>query len=106
MMESPVPLAVTLPAPVSDPSFDAFRQEVAKVAQRKNRAALARMEIEKGLSGPFPGSPAPYVFTAHFYFQNLETLMGALTSAAPRLLEDIPNFTNISPIVQIGEIVG
>lgn len=69
-------------------------------------AALVRMEIEKGLSGPFPGSPAPYVFTAHFYFQNLETLMGALTSGAPRLLEDIPNFTNISPIVQIGEIVG
>lgn len=69
-------------------------------------SALARMEIEKGLSGPFPGSPAPYVFIAHFYFENIETLMGALTSAAPRLLEDIPNFTNISPVVQIGEIVG
>lgn len=68
-------------------------------------ASLLRMEIEKGLAGPFPGSPAPYVFTAHLYFQNLEVLMGALTAAAPRLMEDIPNYTNISPVIQVGEVV-
>jgi hypothetical protein len=42
------PLAVTLPAPVSDPSFDAFRKEIVGVAQRKDRAALARMVVAKG----------------------------------------------------------
>jgi len=42
------PLAVTLPAPVNDPSFDAFRKEVVAVAQRKDRAALARMVVAKG----------------------------------------------------------
>jgi hypothetical protein len=42
----PVPVKV---APlVSDPSLDAFRQELAAVAQRKDRAALARLVVAKG----------------------------------------------------------
>lgn len=42
------PLAVTLPAPVTDASFDDFRKEVAAVAQRKDRPALAKMVVAKG----------------------------------------------------------
>jgi hypothetical protein len=42
------PLAVTLPSPVSDASFDAFRNEVAAVAQKKDRGALAKMVVAKG----------------------------------------------------------
>src|SRR5262249_9467900 len=42
------PLPVTLPAPVNDPSFDAFRKDVATVAQKKDRAALAKMVVAKG----------------------------------------------------------
>jgi hypothetical protein len=54
------PLAVTLPEPVTDASFDAFRQEVAKVAQRKDRAALARMVVAKGFFWEREdGKPAP-----------------------------------------------
>jgi hypothetical protein len=42
----PVPVKV---APlVRDPSLDTFRQELAAVAQRKDRAALARMVVAKG----------------------------------------------------------
>jgi hypothetical protein len=33
---------------VSDPSLDAFRKELAAVAQRRDRAALARMVVAKG----------------------------------------------------------
>ena len=34
------PVPITLPAPLNDPSFDAFRQQLAEVAQKKDRAAL------------------------------------------------------------------
>jgi hypothetical protein len=37
------PVAVKLPQPVSDPTFDAFRQQLAGIAQKKDRAALARI---------------------------------------------------------------
>src|SRR5262245_14161301 len=42
------PLSVTLPSPVNDPSFDAFRKGVAAVAQKKDRAALGKMVVAKG----------------------------------------------------------
>jgi hypothetical protein len=42
------PVAVKLPPILNDPSFDAFRKEVTAVAQRKDRAALARMVVAKG----------------------------------------------------------
>jgi hypothetical protein len=36
------PLPITLPPALSDPSFDAFRKELAEIAQRRDRAALAQ----------------------------------------------------------------
>jgi hypothetical protein len=41
-------LAVTMPAPVNDPSFDAFRKQLADVATKKDRAALARLVVAQG----------------------------------------------------------
>ena len=35
------PVAITLPAAMSDPSFEAFRKQIAQIAQKKDRAALA-----------------------------------------------------------------
>jgi len=42
------PLAVKVAPLVNDPSLDAFRKQLAAVAQRKDRAALARMVVAKG----------------------------------------------------------
>lgn len=36
------PVAIELPQPVKDPSFAAFRKQIADVAKRKDRAALAK----------------------------------------------------------------
>jgi hypothetical protein len=37
------PVPITLPPAVNDPSFDAFRQRLAEIAQKKDRAGLARL---------------------------------------------------------------
>ncbi len=37
------PLAITLPQPLSDPSFEAFRKQLAEIAKKKDRAALTQM---------------------------------------------------------------
>jgi hypothetical protein len=42
------PVAVKVAPLVNDPSLDAFRKELAAVAQRKDRTALARMVVAKG----------------------------------------------------------
>jgi hypothetical protein len=37
------PVAITLPPTLNDPSFDAFRKQLADIAKKKDRAALARL---------------------------------------------------------------
>lgn len=37
------PVAVKLPTPIKDPSFESFRKQLSGIAERKDRAALARV---------------------------------------------------------------
>lgn len=67
--------------------------------------ALKGFVIHKGLSGPFPGSEPPYQLIAHLSFDSVEAFMAIMMAAAPRVMEDIPNFTNASPSIQISQII-
>jgi hypothetical protein len=42
------PIAVKIPGPVSDPSFEAFRKQLGEVAAKKDRAGLAKMVVAQG----------------------------------------------------------
>jgi hypothetical protein len=42
------PVSITMPKPVTDPSFESFRKQIGEVAQKKDRAALAKLVVEKG----------------------------------------------------------
>src|SRR5918998_688747 len=42
------PVTITLPKPMADPSFEAFRKQIGEVAEKKDRAALAKMVVAKG----------------------------------------------------------
>jgi hypothetical protein len=42
------PIAITLPKPMTDESFDAMRAQVGEAAQRKDRAAMARLVVAQG----------------------------------------------------------
>jgi hypothetical protein len=42
------PVAITPPVPVADPAFEALRKQVGEAAQKKDRAALARLVVAQG----------------------------------------------------------
>jgi hypothetical protein len=42
------PVMVSAPAPINDPSFEAFRKQLAGIAQRKDRRALAALVVTQG----------------------------------------------------------
>jgi hypothetical protein len=41
-------IPITLPAPANDPSFEAFRKQLADIARQKDRAALAKVTVTEG----------------------------------------------------------
>jgi hypothetical protein len=42
------PVAISAPAPINDPGFEAFRKQVVAVAERKDRRALAGLVVASG----------------------------------------------------------
>jgi hypothetical protein len=42
------PVAVALPTPANDPSFEAFRKQLGDIANRKDRAGLAKLVVAQG----------------------------------------------------------
>ena len=60
--------------------------------------------VERGLAGAVPGADAPFVALCHFSFDSLREFMAAFTPHAAELQGDIPNYTNIAPIIQISDV--
>lgn len=59
-----------------------------------------KAEIDKGVNGP-------NVAAVHFYFESLEQFQGALGSPkTAAVMADVANYTNITPGMQVSEIVG
>src|SRR5262245_8652659 len=76
------------------------------VSQRLKPFGLIRYEVDKGVAGGAPGAPAPFVVACHMYFNTLADFQKAMGQHGRELMADIPNYTNIAPQIQIGEIVG
>ncbi len=67
--------------------------------------ALIRFEVDKGLSGAAPGSPAPFMAVGHLYFNSVEEFAQAFGQHAGEIMADVPNFTDAQGQIQISEIV-
>ncbi|MEU6375424.1 EthD family reductase [Streptomyces sp. NPDC046909] len=67
---------------------------------------LRRLAVDRGLVGGEPGSNPPYIIVGHLYFDSLESMTEAYTDdARTKIFNDIPNFTDIHPVLMISEVV-
>ena len=67
---------------------------------------LVRSEAETGVSGADPKSPAPFALASHLIFNSAEEVHRALAAHGREIMGDIPNYSQVQPQVQIGEIIG
>lgn len=67
--------------------------------------SLKSATVEKGLGGAEPGSTAPYAAMGNMYFNSLKEFQAAFGPNAKTIMSDLPNFTNIKPVIQISEVV-
>lgn len=63
------------------------------------------VSVEHGLGGAVPGTDAAYVAMCHFLFDSVENFMAAFTSHAAVLQGDMPNYTDIEPVIQVNEVI-
>lgn len=71
---------------------------------RRFGAAIKSYQIDLGLSGAAPGSPPPYVAIANLVFDSVEAFQAAFGPHAQEIMGDIPNYTTITPVIQISTL--
>ncbi len=67
--------------------------------------AVKSATVEKGLGGAVPDSPATYAAMGNLYFDSLDSFQNSFGPNAEEIMADLPNFTNIEPVVQISEVM-
>ena len=75
------------------------------VMERLKGSGMLRYEVDKGLAGGGPGAPAPFVAACHLYFNAAADFQKGIAAHGTEIMGDIPNYTDISPQIQISEIV-
>jgi uncharacterized protein (TIGR02118 family) len=74
------------------------------MVQQKLGAACKSMAVEQGLGGGAPGAPPTYAAMGHLYFDSVAAFEAAFASHAATIMADIPNYTDIQPVIQISEV--
>nr|WP_298923540.1 EthD family reductase [uncultured Allomuricauda sp.] len=67
--------------------------------------SLKLSEIDKGIAGRTPDEAIPYLAIGYLYFDKLSAYQNSFGPNAEKIVGDIPNYTNIQPVVQISEIL-
>src|SRR5574339_303846 len=61
-------------------------------------------EIDKGVAGSTPNDDAPFIAIGYFYCYDVMEYRKAITQNIDTVINDIKNYTNIQPVIQISEI--
>ncbi|MBV9504134.1 MAG: EthD family reductase [Acidobacteriia bacterium] len=73
--------------------------------QERMGAAMREVTVERGVAGGAPGSHPPYVAVVRGSFESVESFANAFAPHASEIQGDVPNYTNIQPIIQISEVL-
>ena len=84
--------------------MDYYLQKHIPMARKKIGAALKTVAVEQGLSGGAPGTPPTYIAIGQLLFDSVEAFQAAFGPHAEAIAADVPNYTNVQPIIQIGEV--
>ena len=74
------------------------------MVQQKLGAALKNVAVEQGLGGGAPGAPPTYVALGHLFFDSVPEFQAAFAPHAEAIMADVPNYTNVQPVIQISEV--
>lgn len=66
---------------------------------------LLSYSVDKGVVGDNGGTQPLYVTQCNLYFESMHSLAAVMTDHGGELNADVPNFTNITPVTQVSEVL-
>ena len=84
---------------------DYYRDKHMPLVKDRMGASLRNYTVDKGIAGFDVGEPAPYVGMCHLFCDSVEAFQAGFGPHLEEIMADIPNYTDLAPIVQISEVV-
>ncbi|AQG78526.1 EthD family reductase [Spirosoma montaniterrae] len=100
-------VTVLYPKP-ADSQFDMdyyLNRHTPLVRELLGPVGLVGIDLEAGLAGAAPDTSPTYGMIARLKFNSLDELQTALATNGAALIADIPNFTDVQPVMQISQLV-
>lgn len=66
---------------------------------------LVKYTIEKGLASGIPNQPLPFMAIGTFYVKSLDDYKAAIGPKRDAIRADFANYTNITPVILVSEVV-
>jgi uncharacterized protein (TIGR02118 family) len=85
--------------------MDYYRDRHMRMVQERLGAACRGIAVEHGVAGATPGSRPQFLAMGHIYFDSLEEFQSSFGQHAKEFVADVPNYTNLQPVIQISEVV-
>jgi uncharacterized protein (TIGR02118 family) len=63
------------------------------------------VSVERGVRGAASDSEPAYIAMCHFLFNTADEFLEAFMPHMPKLQGDMPNYTDIEPIIQLNEVL-
>ena len=80
-------------------TFDVDYYRTAHMAiVHRTMGGVVRSEVDQPIDGPYAG-------VGHLYFESMESLQATMGNGSTEALDDIPNFTNSQPVIQISQVL-
>ena len=73
------------------------------VAKKFGPYGLTKVEVDKGIEKP-GGGESPFFAIGYLYFKTLDGFHQAFAQAGTEVISTIPLYTDVEPMIQIGEI--
>ena len=82
-----------------------YRDRHMPMAKSRLGSACTYYTVEKGLARRAPSSPPAFVAMCAFICDSVEGYEAAMQLHRAEILADIPNYTDIAPVIQFSEFV-
>jgi uncharacterized protein (TIGR02118 family) len=66
---------------------------------------LVKYTIEKGIASGIPNQPLPFMAIGTFYIKSLSDYQAAIAPNRDAIRADFSNYTNITPVILVSEVI-
>jgi uncharacterized protein (TIGR02118 family) len=84
---------------------DYYRNKHMPLVKARMGEGCLYYSVDRGLSGGTPGSAPTYVGMCHIFSESLDSFQRSFAPHADEIMADIANYTDLTPVMQISEVV-